>query len=105
MILLTNRVHPYGKGDVAELRRRISAAVGPRFGARRAAGRRGDGRRGGARGGRPPWPDGSTLTGLDRLVADDFAPLAGRTVGPHHQPDRHRLAGAPRMDLLARRDR
>ena len=28
MILLTNRVHPYGKGDVAELRRRISAAVG-----------------------------------------------------------------------------
>src|ERR1700730_1803881 len=34
MILLTNRVHPYGKGDVAELRRRISAAVGQRFGAR-----------------------------------------------------------------------
>ena len=31
MILLTNRVHPYGKGDVAELRRRISAAVGTRF--------------------------------------------------------------------------
>ena len=41
MILLTNRVHPYGKGDVVELRRRISAAVGHALRlARRAAGRR-----------------------------------------------------------------
>ncbi|HKX03112.1 MAG TPA: DUF1343 domain-containing protein, partial [Methylomirabilota bacterium] len=29
----------------------------------------------------PARPEGSTLTGLDRLVADDFAPLAGRSIG------------------------
>src|SRR6266446_5079094 len=30
-IILTSRVHPYGKGNVFELRRRVSAAVGTRF--------------------------------------------------------------------------
>ncbi len=83
MIVLTNRVHPYGKGEVAELRRRISAAVGTRFAPR----------------GDPPVvltpesaptapaadesarPDGPTVSGLDRLVAEEFAPLSGRTIG------------------------
>lgn len=83
MILLTNRVHPYGKGDVAELRRRVSAAVGTRFAPReepvlapaRAA------TPGPAADAAPLLPEGSTLTGLDRLVAEDFAALAGRSVG------------------------
>ncbi len=84
MILLTNRVHPYGKGDVAELRRRVSAALGTRFAPRES----------------PPaapasdevettapaadlagQPEGPTQTGLDRLVAQDFAPLAGKSIG------------------------
>jgi len=85
MILLANRVHPYGKGDVAELRRRISAAIGTRFAAREdppaetalieteATGPAADAA--------ALLPEGSTLTGLDRLVAEDFAPLAGRSVG------------------------
>jgi uncharacterized protein YbbC (DUF1343 family)/CubicO group peptidase (beta-lactamase class C family) len=84
MILLTNRVHPYGKGDVAELRRRISAAIGPRFASRDeppttaadsespAAAPAADA---------PARGEGPTLTGLDRLVADDFALLAGRSIG------------------------
>ncbi len=85
MVLLTNRVHPYGKGDVAELRRRVSAAIGTRFASREeppvappaavespTVAPAADG---------PARPEGPTLTGLDRLVADDFAPLAGRQVG------------------------
>ena len=83
MILLTNRVHPYGKGDVAELRRRVSAAIGPRFASRdeppaaapdasTPAAPAADA---------PARPEGPTLTGLDRLVADDFASLAGRSIG------------------------
>jgi uncharacterized protein YbbC (DUF1343 family)/CubicO group peptidase (beta-lactamase class C family) len=83
MILLTNRVHPYGKGDVAELRRRVSAAIGTRFASRdeppaaapdasAPAAPAADA---------PARPEGPTLTGLDRLVADDFAPLVGRSIG------------------------
>ena len=84
MILLTNRVHPYGKGDVAELRRRVSAAVGTRFAPREepppapvAVGPE----PGVPAADVPVRPEGPVLTGLDRLVAADFAPLAGRTVG------------------------
>jgi uncharacterized protein YbbC (DUF1343 family)/CubicO group peptidase (beta-lactamase class C family) len=105
MILLTNRVHPYGKGDVAELRRRISAAVGTRFAPRDeptvgiASSRSeptspaGDGA--------PLLPEGSTLTGLDRLVAEDFAPLAGRTVGLITNQTGIDSQGRRAVDLLA----
>ena len=108
MILLTNRVHPYGKGDVAELRRRVSAAVGTRFAPREeptvatASIRNGtvspaaDGTDG-----VPLLPDGSTLTGLDRLVADDFAPLAGRTVGLITNQTGIDSEGRRAVDLLA----
>jgi uncharacterized protein YbbC (DUF1343 family) len=85
MILLTNRVHPYGKGDVAELRRRISAAVGTRFAPREEppasiASTEAE-TTGPAADATPLLPERSTLTGLDRLVADDFALLTGRSVG------------------------
>lgn len=108
MILLTNRVHPYGKGDVAELRRRVSAAVGTRFAPREeptvatASIRNGtvspaaDGTDG-----VPLLPEGSTLTGLDRLVADDFAPLAGRTVGLITNQTGIDSEGRRAVDLLA----
>ncbi len=105
MILLTNRVHPYGKGDVAELRRRVAAAVGTRFApedepplsadsAAESTATAADG--GGSAEGavssatdRAPDSTGNgqeparglILTGLDRLVADNFAPLVGRSVG------------------------
>jgi len=68
---------------VAELRRRVSAAIGPRFASRdeppaaapdasTPAAPAADA---------PARPEGPTLTGLDRLVADDFASLAGRSIG------------------------
>jgi len=104
MILLTNRVHPYGKGDVAELRRRISAAIGTRFASREeppstpvsaevvttvpAA----DG---------PARPDGPTITGLDRLVADEFAQLAGRSIGLITNQTGVDAKGRRAVDLLA----
>ena len=105
MILLTNRVHPYGKGDVAELRRRISAAVGTRFAPREdptaatASGRSEP--TGPAADAVPLLPEGSTLTGLDRLVADDFAPLAGRTVGLITNQTGIDSQGRRAVDLLA----
>ena len=83
VIILTNRVHPSGKGSVVELRRRISAAVGAAFDGA-AASRWPSRRRATAEGPRryaPTWPAGTTLTGLDRLVAEHFARLAGRSVG------------------------
>jgi uncharacterized protein YbbC (DUF1343 family)/CubicO group peptidase (beta-lactamase class C family) len=81
MIILTNRVHPDGKGSVVELRRRVSAAVGARF----------------SPAGEPPpsivvtetgvpaadvagESSGPTLTGLDQLEVDGFARLRGRSV-------------------------
>ncbi|MGH7372887.1 MAG: exo-beta-N-acetylmuramidase NamZ domain-containing protein [Candidatus Rokuibacteriota bacterium] len=105
MILLTNRVHPYGKGDVAELRRRISAALGTRFAAREdppaetastqteATGPAADAA--------ALLPEGSTLTGLDRLVAEDFAPLAGRSVGLITNQTGIDSQGRRAVDLLA----
>jgi len=84
MILLTNRVHPYGKGDVAELRRRISAAIGPRFASRdepTAAAPDSESPAAAPAADAPARGEGPTLTGLDRLVADDFALLAGRSIG------------------------
>ena len=116
VIILTNRVHPSGKGSVVELRRRISAAVGARL-RRREASRR------------PPRPigrggevarslrrlPGRTLTGLDRLVAENFARLAGRSVGlvtnqtgidargrRGHRPARRSAGREAAGDLLAR---
>jgi len=85
MILLTSRVHPYGKGDVAELRRRVSAAVGTRFAPREdppaAIASSEAETTAPAADATPLLPERSTLIGLDRLVADDFALLAGRSVG------------------------
>ena len=105
MILLTNRVHPYGKGDVAELRRRISAAVGTRFAPREdptvaTASSRSE-PAGPASDAVALLPEGSTLTGLDRLVADDFAPLAGRTVGLITNQTGIDSQGRRAVDLLA----
>ena len=105
MILLTNRVHPYGKGDVAELRRRISAAVGTRFSPREdptaaTASSRSE-PTGPAADAVPLLPEGSTLTGLDRLVADDFAPLVGRTVGLITNQTGIDSQGRRAVDLLA----
>ncbi|HSE03472.1 MAG TPA: exo-beta-N-acetylmuramidase NamZ domain-containing protein [Methylomirabilota bacterium] len=105
MILLTNRVHPYGKGDVAELRRRVSASVGTRFAPREEpipapASIRTEAT-GPAADGAPLLPEGSTVTGLDRLVAEDFASLAGRSVGLITNQTGIDSQGRRAVDLLA----
>ena len=102
-ILLTNRVHPYGKGNVVDLRRRTSGVVGAAF-------------FGGA-----ALPETvaapaevpataadpgtarvtPTRTGLDQLVAQGFAPLAGRSVGLVTNQTGVDAQGRRNVDLLA----
>jgi uncharacterized protein YbbC (DUF1343 family)/CubicO group peptidase (beta-lactamase class C family) len=82
MVIMTNRVHPNGKGSVTELRRRASAIVGTEFapkGEPPAAVASGD--IGSPAADEAAEPAAPTLTGLDQLVAEDFARLRGRSVG------------------------
>jgi uncharacterized protein YbbC (DUF1343 family)/CubicO group peptidase (beta-lactamase class C family) len=101
VIILTNRVHPSGKGNVVELRRRVSAAVATRF----------------APAGDPPettvsTPTGMpaadesssaerTRTGLDQLESEGFARLHGRTVALVTNQTGVNTEGKRGIDLLA----
>lgn len=81
-IILTNRVHPAGKGSVVELRRRVSAIVGVKLFAPNTV-------PAAAEGETQPVPavtaDGlsriKTRTGLDVLEVEDWAQLKGRVIG------------------------
>jgi len=102
-IVLTNRVHPYGKGKVVDLRRRISAAVGALLfppGDPPAAGPEP------AEVSAPAAdvvaaPSGLTRTGLDQLVAQGFAPLHGRSLGLVTNQTGVDAQGRRGLDLLA----
>jgi uncharacterized protein YbbC (DUF1343 family)/CubicO group peptidase (beta-lactamase class C family) len=82
LVLLTNRVHPHGKGKVSSLRTRVAAAVAaqlftatphpPATPPSETASPAAD---------EPSTPPGGVHTGLDVLVAQNFAPLSGRAVG------------------------
>jgi uncharacterized protein YbbC (DUF1343 family) len=101
-IILSNRVHPNGKGSVAELRRRVSATVGAALF---------------AHGSPPTFPDGAddtrpivrgardtrprTRTGLDQLAAQNFTVLAGRSVGLITNQTGVDAEGRRAVDLLA----
>ncbi len=81
LILLTNRVHPYGKGKVMSLRSRVSAEVAaalfvPPLPAAAAAPAEHT-----ATAEEAPVSPRSVLCGLDVLAAEQFALLAGRSVG------------------------
>jgi len=105
-ILLTNRVHPDGKGKVADLRRRTSAVVGaayfggeappaiastPETWATAADGAAEEAVR----------PAGPTRTGLDQLVAENFARLVGRRVGLVTNQTGIDASGRRGVDLMA----
>jgi uncharacterized protein YbbC (DUF1343 family)/CubicO group peptidase (beta-lactamase class C family) len=103
-IILTNRVHPAGKGSVVELRRRVSAIVGAKLFAPNAAlvppedeaqpvpaVQAADG-----------LPRLRTLTGLDILEADDWAPIKGRVVGLVTNQTGVDTKGRRNVDLLAK---
>jgi uncharacterized protein YbbC (DUF1343 family) len=104
LILLTNRVHPYGKGSVNALRMRVAAAVAaelfsatPRpavpLPAETAASPAADA---------PSAPPGGVQSGLDVLVAQGFAPLSGRSVGLVTNQTGVDRQGRRGIDLLAR---
>jgi uncharacterized protein YbbC (DUF1343 family)/CubicO group peptidase (beta-lactamase class C family) len=124
LILLTNRVHPYGQGQIAGLRRRVAAAVGAAlFGggeppptpapapggedpdaAPAAAGLLPTLASDGSEGRLPdPQAPEPTLvgTGLDRLVDERFATLAGRRVGLLTNQTGVNARGRRGVDLLA----
>jgi uncharacterized protein YbbC (DUF1343 family)/CubicO group peptidase (beta-lactamase class C family) len=109
-IVLTNRVHPDGKGSVVSLRRRVSSAIGAGlFGGATPARDPAVGEAHpapapptGPEGGPPTGPEGATRTGLDRLVADDFALLAGGSVGLITNQTGVDAQGRRGIDLLAR---
>lgn len=114
MILLTNRVHPWGGGaaGIRGLRMRIAAAVGTalfyRPLAEVAAGPAADpvgparAETAGAAAAPPPGTGtGRVLTGLDRLVAQRFAPLAGESVALLTNQTGVDRRGRRAVDLLA----
>ncbi len=97
VVVMTNRVHPTDSGSVVSLRARISSVVAatmddaPPAAARNKAAA-------------PRRVTGDVLSGLDVLVRDGFAPLAGKRVGlitNHTGLDRF---GRRNVDLFAAAD-
>lgn len=109
VIILTNRVHPNGHGSVVELRRRVSAALGASQAPRAeppavalgpdVGGLTAEPVRTVAQ--LPQGVDAGTQTGLDRLVAERFAALAGRWVGLVTNHTGVDARGRRNVDLLA----
>ncbi|MCX6544836.1 MAG: DUF1343 domain-containing protein [Acidobacteria bacterium] len=108
VVLLSNRVHPDGKGDVTPLRARVATIVasslrgvpdaaalrqqqwtGTDFGASGTAARRGD------------ETEGRTRNGLDVLRADAFRLLQGKRVGLVTNHTGRSRDGQATIDLLA----
>jgi uncharacterized protein YbbC (DUF1343 family) len=82
VIILSNRVHPAGKGSAIELRRRVHAVVGGKLfvpGGEPVTTALDSPLQGQTSTGEAPM--GRTRTGLDRLAAQEWAPLAGKAVG------------------------
>jgi len=113
VIILTNRVHPTGKGDVSELRARIATIAAAGFGSPSAEAARypvtGNTELSASYRVRKPR-NGSVKAGIDVLEAEQFAPLAGLRIGliTNHSgldADGRRtvdlLAGAPGVKLAA----
>jgi uncharacterized protein YbbC (DUF1343 family)/CubicO group peptidase (beta-lactamase class C family) len=107
LIILSNRVHPDGKGDVVPLRTQIAtlvaAALGPASARQVLASRRSltgyselmkSYRMQGLR-------NGKVLTGVDVLEAENFAPLEGRRIGLITNATGMDAAGQRTVDLLA----
>jgi uncharacterized protein YbbC (DUF1343 family)/CubicO group peptidase (beta-lactamase class C family) len=81
LIILTNRLHPNGKGRVKTLRAKTAAAVAAAVPMGPAAGVAARGRAGHALGqGQSDGPD-RVRPGIEVLAASGFAPLAGKRIG------------------------
>jgi uncharacterized protein YbbC (DUF1343 family)/CubicO group peptidase (beta-lactamase class C family) len=108
VVLLSNRVHPDGKGDATPLRARVATVVasalrqlppgptlreftwtGTDFGATGTVPKRGD------------EPDGRTLNGIDVLKADGFKILSGKRIGLVTNHTGRSRTGEATIDLIA----
>ena len=107
VVLLSNRVHPDGKGDVTPLRARVATLVAAALRAPLPADRirqeRWTGTDFGAAGvaARDGAAEGCTLNGIDVLAADGFKILQGRHVGLVTNHTGRARGGATTIDLLA----
>jgi uncharacterized protein YbbC (DUF1343 family)/CubicO group peptidase (beta-lactamase class C family) len=107
VLLLTNRVHPNGggAGKIRELRVRVAAAVGAAlFGAAALPAVEGDSASPAADDlvePRPVPPTEPVRTGLDVLARQNFAPLAGYSVGLVTNQTGLDVQGRRAIDLLA----
>ncbi len=81
VIVLTNRVHPDGKGNVTRLRSRVATLAAQAVV-------------------RPPFPDRRVLTGIDVLKRDGYKRLAGRKVGLLTNHTGRDSQGTSTIDLL-----
>ena len=99
IIVLTNRVHPDGKGDVKALRAEIKAAVADALGPPPAEQAPADLQ---PAEGRPIARSNRTMTGIDMLSARDFLPLKGLRVGLITNNTGLDSEGRRTADLLAR---
>ena len=103
VVFLSNRLHPQGKGDVTPLRARVATVAAAALDALPPSARAlaYTGRDFG------PAPDTpstirppATLTGLDVLRAESYAPLLGKRVGLVTNHTGRARDGAPAIDLL-----
>ena len=108
LIVLTNRVHPSGGGanKIRELRTRVAAAAGaalfvPELATAVAMGDSATPAADGGDDARPPGPPSVVRSGLDVLAAQDFAPIAGYTVGLVTNQTGIDSQGRRAIDLLA----
>ena len=90
VVFLSNRVHPDGKGDVTALRGKVATVAAAALSTTAAA--------------RPAQSLAlrPTLTGIDVLEAEAFAPLRGKRVGLLTNHTGRSRAGVSTIDLLAR---
>ena len=104
VIVLSNRLHPDGKGDPRRLRREVATAVARALGSSGAppvaapapAPAVDDG------GLTPPKPSGKVLTGIDVLERDGFSLLRGKRVALVTNPSGVDASGERTVDVLFR---
>jgi uncharacterized protein YbbC (DUF1343 family)/CubicO group peptidase (beta-lactamase class C family) len=110
VVILSNRVHPDGKGDVTPLRAKIAGVVASAVVEDvDAAGLRASARRGGDFGPAGPEPQprvapAPVMNGIDVLLADNFRLLRGKRVGLVTNQTGRSRAGASTIDLLFKAD-
>lgn len=106
VLLLTNSVHPYGRPAISGLRSRVSTVVAAGLGIGQTSGPASPVARSSGAVARPydlsgTSAPGQTLTGIDVLEQENFAPLAGKRIGLITNQTGVDRQGHSTIDLLA----